>query len=114
MQRDLSLSRPAAAARLSALALPENPFFRREVRALGRRGFLAVLGPVLIQWTLAFVPLLLLEFPPDRSPHVTELLAALCLGVGQAIVCGAVGWSFGRRVFAEEQRQRTLEALRMI
>lgn len=100
---------------LLALA-PENPFFVREARTLGRRQF-GALGRTLVLMTLALaVPLLIMERLDNWALPVIvrQAFALFVLGVAHAIACGAAGWQMGTRLFIAEHRQRTLEGIRLI
>lgn len=97
--------------------MPENPFFTRELRALGRRQFGPIAWPLVVLNLLLFIPLLLLERIAQghlRPAEAWQGLALVFLGLFHASVCGAVGWIMGSRVFGVEHRQRALEGLRLI
>lgn len=97
--------------------MPENPFFTRELRALGKRQFGPIVWPLIAQTLLLFVPLLLLERIQEgklRPPDAWAGLSLVLLGLGHAAVSGGVGWIMGSRVFGVEQRLRALEGLRLI
>jgi hypothetical protein len=95
----------------------ENPFFLKELRALGRRRFAPIGWALLLQSFLLLFPLLIVErlLGSELEPvQARQVLALVLLGISHAILCGAIGWTLGRSVFLEEHRQRTLESVRLV
>jgi hypothetical protein len=97
--------------------LLENPFFVREIRAFGRRGFALLAWPLLVQAVFLALPLLLMERATSgrlQPPEAWRGLALVFFGLGHAATCGGVGWIVGKRVFGEEHRRRSLDGLRLL
>lgn len=95
----------------------ENPFFVREIRAFGRRGFALVAWPLVVQAVFLTLPLLLMEAAAAGRLQPLDSwrgLALVLFGLGHASTCGGVGWIVGKRVFGEEHRRRALDGLRLI
>ncbi|HTE20123.1 MAG TPA: hypothetical protein VK689_17300, partial [Armatimonadota bacterium] len=95
----------------------ENSFFLKELRSTSRRWYAALAWPLLLQALAPLLPLLLMERAFAReldSPEARRGMALAVLGLAQALLSGAAGWSLGSRVFLDEHRQGTLESLRMI
>src|SRR4051794_19632085 len=99
----------------------ENSFFVRELRALSRRHFGPLAWPLLFEWLLMGLSVVLLErigsgqddWGRTMAPFLKLAVLAL-FAFSHAVVCAATGWTLGARVFAVEHRQRTLESLRLI
>lgn len=97
--------------------LLENPFFVREIRAFGRRGFALVAWPLMVQAVFLTLPLLLMERATSGRLQPLDAwrgLALVLFGLGHAATCGGVGWIVGKRVFGEEHRRRALDGLRLL
>ncbi|MFN3653145.1 MAG: hypothetical protein ACK47B_26490 [Armatimonadota bacterium] len=96
----------------------ENPFFLKELRSAGRRAFMAVGLPLLLQGCLLTLVFLIAErrlfVMENEQPGVRLVLTTLGLGLTEGLVCALAGWILGARVFMEEHRQGTLEAVRLI
>jgi hypothetical protein len=95
----------------------ENPFFRREVRALRRRE-LAPADPFLIvQVAALWLPVLLQErllWHEETNETFRRVLALLALVMVHAGCGVAAGVNLAARVLLEEHRRGTLDALRTI
>jgi len=99
------------------MTLLENPFFVREIRAFGRRGFALVAWPLVVQAVFLTLPLLLMEGAAAGRLQPADSwrgLALVLFGLGHAATSGGVGWIVGKRVFGEEHRRRALDGLRLI
>lgn len=112
--RSVSSCRPILSRFLDAC---ENPFFWKELRAHSRTAYLP-LSRILFWQSLLFALLLLgLEagWPAHHLPDPFRgMLPALLLGGAPVASCIAAGKALGSLVFEAEERQRTLEQLRII
>jgi hypothetical protein len=95
----------------------ENPFFTRDLRAAGRRGFGVLAWPLALQSLVLLLPLWLLERVHAGSLAPADAwrgAALVLLGLGHAATCGGIGWIMGARVLGDEHRQATLEGLQLV
>lgn len=95
--------------------LLENPFFVREIRALGRREFAVVCRWLLLQCLFLGAAVLLLEGHPwDVGPYARRPLGLGAMCLVHYFACVSVGSALGQRLLLAEHQKRTLEGVLLI
>jgi hypothetical protein len=95
----------------------ENPFFRREMRALSRGTFAPFSWVLALQALLLLIPIGMRQWwltDPRDGPVMQRWPLLLLFFCTHAGICAVAGWHAGARVFQEEHRQGGLEGLRLV